>query len=158
MLEHFNRTTGIITAISLAVIIWILGVIIGQEQTITILNPDRDLKTILNRSPKIAVNLMLDYQDGRIRVFPEVPLTYGQSVFNLLDRLKQNPAIALAFEYNLNKQTGQLESFSLGGLVNLVDGPKWQLWLNNNLQTKGLTAVKLKAGDIVELKYIKLRE
>ncbi|MCX6785426.1 MAG: hypothetical protein NTZ18_01070 [Candidatus Komeilibacteria bacterium] len=124
MFEHFNRTTGIIIALAMAVIVWTAGVIIGQEQTLIILNPDQDLTAIFSRSPKITVNLMLDYQDGRVQVFPEAPLTYGQSVFNLLNQLAQNPANQLDFSYNLNSATGQLENFSISGLTNSAGGRK----------------------------------
>lgn len=155
MLERFNATTRLIVAICLAVVIWIVGVIIGQEQTVTILNPEAGLSNIINRSPSIKVSLMVDQGGGRVAVYQDQPLSYGQTVYDLLKKINQlDPN--LNFTAEVNQQNGELKSFSLAGLNNAANGPGWLLWLNNRLRPEPLDKVKLKARDVVELKYTKL--
>ena len=158
MLEHINKTTRIIIGASLAVIIWIAGMMIGQEQAITILNPQGGLKSIFIRNPSIQVSLMLDYGNGQIQVYPDVQLTYSQSVLELLEKVDKLEEVKLNLTYQLNKGTGELEQVTINNLQSYPDGREWLVWLNNELQTELLDKIKLKARDIVELKYIKLVE
>ena len=158
MLEKFNSTTRLIIGITLAVVIWIAGILIGQEQTVTILNPEGGLKGIITRSHTIRVSLMLDYGEGQVKVFPEVPIKYGQSVLNLLQAVGESTNHQLEFKYQYSQPAGQLNGFSLSNLANQVNGKKWLIWVNNSLQTDDYQDVLLKAKDVVELKYIKLKQ
>jgi uncharacterized protein YybS (DUF2232 family) len=83
MLERFNKTTRIIIGATLAVIIWIIGILIGQEQTVLILNPEGNLTNFITRSRTIQVRAMLDYSDGQIRVYPEVKLNKSFTLWSL---------------------------------------------------------------------------
>lgn len=157
MLEKFHTTTRLIIGIALAVLIWITGVLIGQEQTITILNPEGNLRNILNRTPTVKVSLMLDFGSGEVMVFPSTELVYGHSVFQLLEKINKDKSADLTFSYELNKKTGELTNVSLNGYFSQAGGKEWLVWLNNKLQTLPLNQIKLKAHDIIELKYIKLR-
>lgn len=157
MLERFNKTTRLIIGICLAVVIWIIGMLIGQEQTVIILDPEGGLRNIINRSPSIKVSLMLDAGAGRVYVYQDQQLNYAQTVFDLLKKVDQ-PGAKLNFNYNLNPASGELKSFSLLNQSNVQNGPEWLLWLNNHSRTEPLNQVKLKARDVIELKYIKLRE
>ena len=155
MLERFNATTRIIIAVCLAVVIWITGVVIGQEQTVTILNPEGGLRNLINRQPVIKVSLMVDRGYGRVAVYQDQQLNYSQTVFDLLKKIDQTEAI-FNFNSSVDQQTGELKSFSLAGLNNTKNGPSWLLWLNNQLRLEPLNMVKLKARDVIELKYTKL--
>ena len=158
MLERFNQSTRIIIAAALAVLIWVIGIIIGQEQTVTILNPEGGLKSLITRTQTIKVSLMLDWGSGRIKVFPEITLNYGDSVLELLDKVDSLPDSGLDFQYRLDEKTGELASYSIGGYFSQPEGEKWLVWLNNLLQTKELDEVRLRASDVIELKYIKLTQ
>ena len=155
MLERFNTTTRIIIAACLAVVIWITGVVIGQEQAVTILNPEGGWSYIINRAPAIKVSLMVDAGAGRVTVYQDQQLNYGQTVFDLVKKINQAEP-SLNFKATVDQKTGELKDFSLAGLSNISSGQSWQLWLNNQLRTEPLNKVKLKARDVVELKYIKL--
>lgn len=155
MLERFNATTRLIIAICLAVVIWIVGVIIGQEQTVTILNPEGGLRNIIYRNPAIKVSLMVDSGGGRVAVYQDQQLSYGQTVYDLLKKINQVEP-SLKFIADLNQSSGELKSFSLSGLNNIANGSSWLLWVNNQLRPEPLNKVKLKARDVVELKYTKL--
>ncbi len=157
MLEHFNRSTRIIIGVALAILIWITGIIIGQEQTITILNPEGGFKGIISGTKTITVSLMLDYGNGNVNVFSDVPLNYGESVMRLLSKADHLENNELNFKYQFSQATGQLESFSILGYNNQSAGKQWLAWVNNGLQTKNINEIQLKAGDIVELKYIRLK-
>jgi len=156
MLEKFDKTTRLIIGLALAVLIWVVGVLIGQEQTITILNPEGGLKSILNRAPTIKVSLMLDFGNGQVLVLPSTELIYGQSVFQLLEKINKDESAGLTFSYQSNKETGELTNVSFNGYFSQNGGKEWLIWLNNKLQTLPLNQIKLKAHDIIELKYIKL--
>ena len=155
MLERFNATTRIIIAVCLAVVIWITGVVIGQEQTVTILNPEGGLRNLINRQPVIKVSLMVDRGYGRVAVYQDQQLNYSQTVFDLLKKIDQTVA-NFNFNSSVDQPTGELKSFSLAGLNNTKNGPSWLLWLNNQLRLEPLNMVKLKARDVIELKYTKL--
>ena len=156
MERHFNRVTRIIIAGTLAIIIWIVGVIIGQEQTVTILNPEGGLGGLISRSRTAQVSLMLDYGTGEIKVYPEIKLSYGSSVLDLLDRINN-----LESEFNLNyslEDNIELTSFTISDYPNILDGKNWLVWIDNGLQVDDYNLIKLKSGDNIELKYIKLKE
>ncbi len=157
MHNHLNRATRIIIGGTLAVVIWIAGILIGQEQTVTILNPEGGLSGIISRTRSIQVNLMIDYGDGRVKVYPEIKLTYGASALSLL---KQIESIDKKFELNYtdNQETQEVSNLSLNGYQSTEYSKKWQIWLNNQWQTEGVNEIRLKSGDIVEFKYVKLIE
>ncbi len=157
MNQYLNKTARIIIGVALAVIIWLVGVYIGQEQTITILNPEGALGNIITRVKNTQVSLMLDYGDGRIKVYPTVKLTYGATVLDLLKRIKTIDQ-ALNLTYSFNQETNSVVNLAINHYVNLPAGKKWQLWLNNIQMTRDISQIRLKTGDIVELKYIKLVE
>lgn len=158
MSERMNKTTRIIIGVAVAVIIWIVGIVIGQEQTITILNLEGGFRTLLSHNPSIQVSLMLDYGDGIIKVYPDVSLIYSQSVLELLEKVDKSEEKKLNFAYQLNKATGKLEQVKIGNFQSYAGGREWLCWLNNKLQTEDLNQIKLKAKDVVELKYVKLRQ
>jgi len=157
IIDHFNRATRIIIAAVIAVVIWITGVLIGQEQTVTILNPEGGLSGLITRTRSIQVSLMLDYGDGRVKVIPEVKLTYGAAVMALLKRVQSiDPQFSLS--YQTNEKTGAVSDLIINNYAGSKGGKEWLVWLNHNLQTTSIGKIRLKNGDLVELKYIKLRE
>jgi len=157
IIDHFNRATKIIIAATVAVVIWIAGVLIGQEQTVTILNPEGGFSGIISRTRSIQVSLMLDYGDGLIKVMPEVKLTYGSTVLALLKRVQAiDPQFKLS--YQTEEKTGKISGLAINNYISSISGKEWLTWLNHNLQTATIDKVRLKNGDLVELKYLKLRE
>lgn len=174
IIDHFNRATRIIIAAAVAVVIWIAGVLIGQEQTVTILNPEGGLSGLITRTRSIQVSLMLDYGDGRIKVIPEIKLTYGAAVTSLLKRWQSiEPQFSLS--YQTNKETGKISGLTINNYASSGSGSprgaggarldarqeagkEWLVWLNHTLQTSTIDKIRLKNGDLVELKYIKLKE
>ena len=157
MENHLNKVTRIIIGGTLAVIIWIAGILIGQEQTVTILNPEGGLNGIITRTRSIQVSLMIDYGDGRVKVYPEIKLIYGASTLSLLKQIKSSDK-KFELSYTDNQETQSVTDLSINGFKNTENGKKWQIWLNNQWQTEGVNEVRLKSGDIIEFKYVKLVE
>lgn len=157
MKQYFLKIIGIIIGVSIAVIIWLSGIFIGQEQTITILNPEGALGGLITRVRSTQVSTMFDYGNGRIKVYPEVKLIYSASALDLLKKIK---TIDQTFNltYKLNQNTGNLADLAINHYQNTAAGKKWQAWLNNIQLKRDISQVKLKTGDIVEFKYIKLIE
>lgn len=156
-MEKFNKTTKVILGIAVAILIWISGIVIGQEQTVLILSPEGGIRGIINQTKIIKVNLMLDYGGGQIKVYPEMKLNYGDSILKLIeaaDRLENNK---LDIHYQEDSLTGGISALSINGYQSLPNNKEWLVWLDNNLQVDDLNKIKLKSGDIVELKYIKLQ-
>jgi len=154
MWRHLNQTTRIIIGLTVAVLIWISGVLIGQEQAVLILNPQGGWRGFVNRDRIIQVSLMLDFGDGQIKVFPEPRIKYGESVFNLLKSLP----IHLDTADRQAEPAGQIIDLTIDGYVSDPQGKQWLVWLNNQLQSEDLSQIRLKSGDIIELKYIKLKQ
>ena len=155
MIERFNLTTRLIIAIALAIFIWVVGVIIGQEQAITILNPEGGLVNIITRTRTIKVSLMIDDGAGSVKIFQWVALPYGQSVLDLLNEVKKEGKIDLF--YQQNEKTQVFSAFRLNNLNSTDNGKKWLVWQNQQLIMEPLNRILLKANDFIELKYIKLK-
>lgn len=137
-------------------IIWIIGIIIGQEQTILILNPEDGLRSFITRARTIQVSAMLDFGEGRVAVYPSVVLSYGESVLAMLNKLNTGQQSKLYLTYNQDEKDGTVSDLSIGGYIAGDWGKSWLLWVNNVLQTEDISRVRLKARDVVELKYVKL--
>jgi len=157
MQNHLNRTTRIIIGGALAVVIWIVGVIIGQEQTVTILNPEGGLGGLISRTRSAQVSLMIDYGNGQIKVYPEVKLSYGSSAFDLLKRIESIDK-KFSLTYNINEEDQKVTDLAINNYQSYSSGQQWLVWLNNTLQVDTVDSVRLKSGDVVGFKYIKLRE
>lgn len=156
MLERYNRTTRIIIAIALAILIWVVGVIIGQEQTVTILNPEGGFKSIITRARNISVSLMIDEGNGNVKVLSDNGFIYGRTVMDLLQKFKNQEELSL--DYAQDKLSGEIAGFTLNNLISGKQGGfLWLIWVNHQLQTEQADKIKLKANDYVELKYINLR-
>ena len=155
MQNHLNRATRIIIGGTLAVIIWIAGVLIGQEQTVTILNPEGGIGSIITRTRSVQVSVMMDYGNGQIKIYPEVKLSYGSSAFDLLKRIESIDK-TLSLNYQLDQETQELSDLAINNYQSYSEGKRWLIWLNNVLQTEAANHVRLKSGDIVEFKYINL--
>ena len=158
MFERFNKGTRIIIAVALAVVIWITGILIGQEQTILMLQPSNDFNSLITRTAPIKVSLMIDFGDGRVEVYPEVVIKYSQSVVKLLEAVDNLQPNQLQIKYQLEEETGEISNLSIKGYPSTAYGKQWLVWLNNNLKEENFSKILLKSGDLVELKYIKLRE
>jgi len=155
MIERFNLTTRLIIAVSLAVLIWVVGVIIGQEQTITILNPEGGLENIITRSRTIKVSLMIDDGTGVVKVFQWITMPYGSSVLDLLNQVKKEDKISLS--YKQNEETQEISSFRLNNFSSINNGKEWLVWQNQQLSTEPLNQVLLKSHDFIELKYLNFK-
>jgi len=155
MWKHFNTTTKLIMAIALAVIIWIAGVLIGQEQAITILNPEGGLGNIITRARTIKVSLMIDDGTGSVKVFQWITLPYGNSVLDLLNQVKKEGKIDLA--YAQDEETKAISSLTLNNLNSTDNGKSWMVWQNQSLITEPANKILLKSHDLIELKYLKLK-
>lgn len=154
----FNKTTGIILGVALAVIIWITGILIGQEQAISTLNPEGGLREFFNQSKVIRTSLMIDYGDGRVEVYPAVKISYGGSVWKLLKSAAATEKDKLNLKYQEDSKSGEISNLNINGYSANTGGQQWLLWLNNNLQDNDLSKIRLKSRDVVELKYIKLKK
>lgn len=157
MQNHLNQTTRIIIGVALAVVIWIVGIIIGQEQTVTILNPEGGLGGLISRTRSVQVSLMIDYGNGQVKVYPEVKLSYGSTVFDLLKRVSSIDK-KFILNYVEDKENQEVANLSINDFQSYTNGQQWLVWLNNSLQLEAVNKIRLKTGNVIELKYIKLIE
>ena len=157
MKQYFHKITRVIIGGTLEIVIWLTGVFIGQEQAVVILNPEGALGNIITRVKSAQVSLMLDYGDGRVKVYPEVKLTSGATILDLLNRIKTIDQ-ALNLTYNFNQDKKSITNLAINHYVSNAVGKKWQVWLNNLQIARDISQVRLKTGDMVEFKYIKLVE
>lgn len=98
------------------------------------------------------VSLIINFGENNVKSFDNIEMSDDITVFELLK--KTTSANNLDFKYT--------ESGGLGAFVEAINGSKndfknnkfWQYWVNNKFALVGASSYLLKAGDVVEWKYI----
>lgn len=96
-------------------------------------------------------SIMLDYGDGRVRVYPDLTIETGETALSLLEKTAKTAT--LNFTTKSFSGLGLLVE-SVGDKVNGTDGKYWQYWVNNRALPVGAGEYKVKPGDIIEWKFI----
>lgn len=156
MAENNGTIIKIVVSLAVAVIIWIAGVLIGQEQTIFMFDQDNAIKSAMFPSREVKVSLMLDFGDGRVEVYPNVTVKYGSSILQLLKSVDDLTPNRLTIAFFQNEETKEVSVAGIDDYLSVSDNKKWLVWLNNASQPNELNKILLKSKDVVELKYVKL--
>lgn len=101
--------------------------------------------------PARTFSLMVDYGNGKLSTFQDIPFTEGQTLLDILKTKFTSERIPFA-----TKDYGSLGSLvtKIGSQENGVGGRYWQYWVNNRHPDVGAGFYKLKAGDVIEWKFI----
>ena len=97
-----------------------------------------------------TVNLMLDYGDGEVASYSNIP-TAAENVFQITEKIaKENN---LAFESQTYQDLGALIT-KIGEKKNGEDGRYWQYWVNQQKPEVGAGAYVPQSGDFIEWKFL----
>lgn len=96
-------------------------------------------------------SLMIDYGDGKVRVYPDITVTAGETMIQFLE--KQATKAALAFKTKDFKGLG-LTIETIGDKTNGDDNNYWQYWVNNVSIPYAASTYIVKPGDVVEWKFL----
>ncbi|MFW0837588.1 MAG: hypothetical protein ACKKL5_01160 [Candidatus Komeilibacteria bacterium] len=151
MKQSLSMPIRIVLVLAVALIVWIVGVMVGQENTVTILNPDTSY-TGMHTNTQGTVNIMIDYNNGDIATYNNLPLATNHSLWAVVKRLADQEHIPLS--YNDDFDTVGLQWWRLAGRGNVQGGIQWHVWVNNVYQNKSWDKIELKPGDIVSFKHL----
>lgn len=104
-------------------------------------------------APK-TVSLMLDYGDGTVKTFTDIQLKENETLFDVTKKIVE--ANIIAFDYDPPGQYGIFVK-AIGGLNGGTDGKYWTYWVGNKMGEVAADQYKLKAGDVAEWKFVKLK-
>jgi len=151
MRKEFSLIMRALLFVALAIVVWVVGVMIGQENTVTILNPYADSASVRSVGQP-AVSIMMDYNGGQINTYHQLSLIGGNTLWRVLAGLSDQGKIKLA--YNSDFTEAGLKWFSINGRADNVGGIRWHVWVNNVYQSTKFDNIELKSGDAVTLKYL----
>lgn len=98
-----------------------------------------------------TTSLMLDYGDGRVVTYAGLPVTAGQTVWELLQELVPRGVKVRAKDYGGN--LGMLVT-GFGEMQNDARAGKfWHYWVNQRFATVGVSSLKISPGDQILWKY-----
>lgn len=103
---------------------------------------------------KKTASLMIDFQNGELKIFNDLELTENTSVFDLLKSALEEGGVDFVYK-DYGGELGALVESINGVENNMKDGKYWQYWLNNEYAKVGASVQKIKNGDIIEWKFIK---
>ncbi len=99
-----------------------------------------------------VASVMLDFGDGRVRTFHDVPVAAGETMFDFLKRFTVEQKIE--FTYKEYSGLGSLVT-QIGDQVGGTGEKYWQYWVNNRSPEIGASQYLVQAGDVIEWKFIK---
>lgn len=150
MRTEFSLVLRALLFIGIAVVVWIVGVMVGQENTVTILNPYVNYGGIRSGGSP-TVSIMLDYNNGQMQSYDNLQLIGNNNLWAILTNLSDDEKIRLVYNNDIDK--AGLTWFGINGRNNISGGVRWQVWVNNVYQKQALDNIVLKAGDIINFKY-----
>jgi len=150
MKQEFSIALRALLFIAIAVGAWLMGIVIGQENAVTILNPYTSTANI--RSGAIpAVSIMMDYNNGNIDIFDEIELISHANLWEAMVGADSMDKFNLG--YNDDYLDNSLQWYGINGVYN-SDGSRWYIWLNNKLQSELPDTINVKNGDVLLFKYL----
>ncbi|MFH1667698.1 MAG: hypothetical protein ABH884_01570 [Candidatus Komeilibacteria bacterium] len=141
----------IILLVSLAVVVWIVGVMVGQENTVTILNPEASI-TGRQSFSNPQVSIMLDFNNGQIDVYDQLFIINDKDLWTALKNLAVREDLQL--DYNKDWAINGLDWYRLQNKLTSESGVTWHVWVNNQYRDEDLTDIILKNGDVINFKYL----
>jgi hypothetical protein len=100
-----------------------------------------------------TVRLVIDYGDGFLKIFTELPWTKGATVLDAMNAAKAHQR-GLTFRHSGSGATAMLTE--IDGLANQGGGSgrkNWQLWVNTNYADRGFGVYELQPLDVVTWQF-----
>jgi hypothetical protein len=104
-----------------------------------------------NATSSQTASVMLDFGDGDIRTYTDIPIYESETLFKLIERLFSENGLRFEFE--------EYEGF--GKLITQIGDKKggdenryWQYWVNNRYAEVGADVYTVKSGDVIEWKFV----
>lgn len=135
--------------VAAALIFFLLGLFVGYS----VPRPS-EMSVTLNNSPATStVSLMLDFGDGSVSTFQNIPISGTSTLFDVLLHLSESDSITMTYDDYGNE---------MGSLVQSIDGyvngdtrnTYWQIWVNNEYAKIGASHYRVSPGDSIEWKFI----
>lgn len=103
-----------------------------------------------------SVSLMIDYGEGDIVSFLDIPTQEGESLFDVIYSVTEENNLPLGFK----DFGGELGVFieSINDVPEEPSDKWWQYWVNNKYGEIGVSSYEVKSGDIIELKFVEGHE
>lgn len=115
---------------------------------------DGESRGDLEESVPQEVSLMFDYGDGTVKTYEKVSFTEGQTLFDATKAAIE--ADGLPFRFQPPGPYGILIE-QIGPMAGGTDGKYWLWYENNRMGQVASDAYILKAGDVIEWKFINLK-
>lgn len=129
-----------------------IGVLLGWSIPRSVEN--RELRTENRVDVAREVNLMIDEGDGTVKTFERLPFTEGESLFDLTKHVAESEA--MKFDYDPPGEFGIMIT-EIDGKKNGAGGAYWLYYIDNHMGDVASDQYKLKPGDIIEWKFVKLK-
>ena len=150
MKREFSLAMRSLLFIAIAVAAWLIGIVIGQENAIIILNPNASTATI-REVGKPNISAMLDYNNGDIDVIDNIELSSHANLWEVLLDVEKQGRIKL--DENEDWPKVGLQWYGINGMYNTGDA-RWYLWLNNEYVSELPDNIVVKNGDVLYFKYL----
>lgn len=139
----------ILAKIVLVIAIFFAGFYVGGQPA---LSPSNGSDKAVEQGTS-QVSVMFDYGDGTLTTVKNIDITSTSTVFDVLKHVTAEEKID--FKYKEYGDLGVMVD-SIGDKTNNFAADQyWQFWVNNAYSTAGASLYRLKAGDVIEWKYIK---
>ena len=145
-----------ISRIIIIITIFLFGFYFGQNiekynNKKSFSNNKNDLINVVEKDIHSA-NLLIVYNDGKIKTFKNIIFNDGETVFDLLKNITEKENIQIDY-----KDYGE----SMGVMINSIDdvnnnfnkGFYWQYWINDEYAKEGASFQKLQNNDLIIWKY-----
>lgn len=102
-----------------------------------------------------TVSLMLDFGDGTVKSWTEVPFVEGQTLFDLTAKIARENNLALEFD-----PPGEYGIFlkSIGDKKGGEEGGKWWMWwVGGKAGEVAADQYRIQPGDVLEWKFVNLK-
>jgi hypothetical protein len=107
--------------------------------------------TVSDSAPEGTASLMIDYGDGRVRVYPDITVAPGETMIGFLQ--KQTAKAGLAFKTKEFQGLGVMVE-TIADKTNGDQNKYWQYWVNNVSIPYAASTYIVKPGDVVEWKFL----
>jgi hypothetical protein len=104
-----------------------------------------------------TVRLVIDYGDGTLKIFTDLPWSKGATVLDVMHAAKAHPR-GITLRHSGSGATAMLTE--IDGQANQGGGSgrkNWQLWVNTNYAEQGFGVYELQALDVVTWRFATAR-
>ncbi|MBL7022400.1 hypothetical protein ISR92_03730 [Patescibacteria group bacterium] len=150
MRREFNLVIRALLFVAIAIGAWLMGMVIGQENAVTILNPNTSTANI-RESGQPTVSMMLDYNNGDIDIVDNIILTSHANLWEAMLAAEEEGKLIIG--QNEDWIENGLLWYGVNGFFNSSES-RWYIWLNNDYVSELPDEINVKNGDILYFKYL----